>query len=192
MVSIHAPARGATRFAVDSPVTILFQSTRPRGARPVSGLGCVRGFGFNPRAREGRDALRYICRELSILVSIHAPARGATNLCNSITPLICCFNPRAREGRDVLYALKRQEARVSIHAPARGATLQDVLLDGASVFQSTRPRGARHHGRCQQATNTRFNPRAREGRDFQRAGNLRCYAVSIHAPARGATLTTRC
>ena len=109
--------------------------------------------------------------------------RGCRKIC-------LCFNPRAREGRDLtgLFDVKTNFA-VSIHAPARGATfyLSFVLLPQV-LFQSTRPRGARH-GCCRfRGFLPCFNPRAREGRDA-RAGTLLAgiAAVSIHAPARGAT-----
>ena len=55
--------------------------------------------GFNPRAREGRDAGELVLSSLH-LVSIHAPARGATDM----PAVIALYHP------------------VSIHAPARGAT----------------------------------------------------------------------
>ena len=81
------------------------------------------------------------------LVSIHAPARGATIAkCVALRELRS-FNPRARAGRDIM--------------AMQGRTL-------VSTFQSTRPRGARHAvmrlyvGFC-----TCFNPRARAGRDIQ-------------------------
>jgi len=77
-----------------------FQSTRPRGARPRSSLSL----------------------SITSLVSIHAPARGATwrllRGCRTCTS----FNPRARAGRDL-------------------ATRAGIFLAG--LFQSTRPRGAR-------------------------------------------------
>ena len=98
-----------------------FQSTRPRGARP--GLGTVLNVsyeGFNPRARAGRDAARG-GRPSSTLVSIHAPARGATTC------------PPAKSLRN----------EVSIHAPARGATSRLATSRRRKSFQSTRPRGAR-------------------------------------------------
>ena len=58
------------------------------------------GARFNPRAREGRDDVRY-------------------QLTNSAEG----FNPRAREGRDQRdYINMHQYDIVSIHAPARGAT----------------------------------------------------------------------
>jgi hypothetical protein len=55
-VGLELPARGATRFIERFLQFGLFQSTRPRGARPVG----WRRFGrrsrcFNPRARAGRD-----------------------------------------------------------------------------------------------------------------------------------------
>ena len=77
--------------------------------------------GFNPRARTGRDdgRKRFI---MTIQVSIHAPARGATTPAQN--PLTSrCFNPRARTGRDYEQEQSEKAARVSIHAPARGATL---------------------------------------------------------------------
>ena len=103
-----------------------------------------------------------------LLVSIHAPARGATFLFHYLV----------------------HYRHVSIHAPARGATLTQEWRGRAWLFQSTRPHGARpicpSPGR--QAMGS-FNPRARTGRDFP----ARCLVVidlivSIHAPARGATL----
>ena len=59
---------------------------------------------------------------------------------------------------------------VSIHAPARGATGRENSGENFKMFQSTRPRGARH---------------------FQRAYLAKGVCkVSIHAPARGATANT--
>ena len=79
LVSIHAPARGATR---PHPRRLRacrwFQSTRPRGARLAEHAHKRDETSFNPRAREGRD-LSLVCSSLSQNVSIHAPARGATN-----------------------------------------------------------------------------------------------------------------
>ena len=78
-----------------------FQSTRPRGARPSS-------------------KVKLLSRHL---VSIHAPARGAT--CRR-------SNYWSR-------------AYVSIHAPARGATMIAKIFTDNIMFQSTRPRGARRY-----------------------------------------------
>ncbi len=79
-------------------------------------------------------------------VSIHAPTRGATPLAPSRPPHRRGFNPRAHAGRDapgrvVLAEMPGFNPRA--HA-GRDATRLD---DGRAVieFQSTRPRGARHH-----------------------------------------------
>ena len=77
---------------------------------------------------------------------------------------------------------------VSIHAPARGATEAVRRWDIAWTFQFTRPRGARRSLRAGDCVGGSFNSRAREGRDPVRDAHPReAPAVSIHAPARGAT-----
>ena len=57
-VSIHAPARGATK--VIRKAKIFFSC-------------------FNPRARAGRDQVKKVEKGNNVIVSIHAPARGATS-----------------------------------------------------------------------------------------------------------------
>ena len=100
-------------------------------------------------------------------VSIHAPARGATTV-NMLT--------------DVEY-------NVSIHAPARGATFTSMPPNGASMFQSTRPRGAR---RCNMddSANYLFVSIHAPARGATKVVSIVVHLrhVSIHAPARGATI----
>ncbi len=102
-VSIHAPARGATAPVLALSQLNRFQSTRPRGARPSRRRYVPGHPGFNPRAREGRDP---------IPGKLNRPGSG--------------FNPRAREGRDCQSARPYGLSEVSIHAPARGATFPFV------------------------------------------------------------------
>ena len=169
MVSIHAPAWGAT-----------FCRMRCAG-RPLS---------FNPRARVGRDYAEKDERNWSYMfqstrprgarpgikyngveifyVSIHAPAWGAT--LNGLIGYRCSgsFNPRARVGRDRMIGM---------------------ICFSPAVFQSTRPRGARLFARLSWSPSLHvsihapawgdksciapifiascFNPRARVGRDIQ-------------------------
>ena len=81
-----------------------------------------------------------------------------------------CFNPRAHAGRD---------------------SMSDMVEQGESVFQSTRPRGARlyiidkylHHEDVSIHAPTRGATREVAGQDTK-------ILVSIHAPTRGATKTT--
>ena len=119
----------------------MFQSTRPRGARlvpyiedrsmtvsihaPAGGAtrsilhgGCY--FGFNPRARGGRD-YGVSCMEDVTSVSIHAPAGGAT--------------VKRGEGKSL---------KVFQSTRPRGARQLCQLYNFLRyLFQSTRPRGAR-------------------------------------------------
>ena len=148
-----------------------FQSTRPRRARRDASRPVDRRERFNPRAREGRDALRRQCGRTDI-VSIHAPAKGATT------------QP----------APPRDQWTVSIHAPAKGATCARGLGGGAGVmFQSTRPRRARRGAGKESLLALEVSIHApAKGATVRRAVREHCERqVSIHAPAKGATLTSQ-
>ena len=143
-------------------------------------------------------------------VSIHAPAGGATIYSTCIVGLIGGFNPRARGGRDTMQ-LPQQSRHLSFNPRARGGrdrgsglVIYGVLsfnprarggrdvtssarVNRINEFQSTRPRGARLHLHPKHHTNICFNPRARGGRDSQGDKYRSGRAVSIHAPAGGAT-----
>ena len=121
-ISIHAPAKGATKRcfkicrwrkfqptlprrerlseALNSVVYTLFQSTLPRRER----LLCMDSYqninNFNPRSREGSDD-DSVKKIPYIIISIHAPAKGATRINGTI----------------------ERNKYISIHAPAKGATL---------------------------------------------------------------------
>ena len=121
----------------------MFQSTRPRGARP-------------DRAAPSDD---------SFCVSIHAPARGATRpLFLSLNAACVSIHAPARGATDIR-AADGARSQVSIHAPARGATKPPRLVLRNLEFQSTRPRGARPQAMQTIGGCACFNPRAREGRD---------------------------
>ena len=144
IISIHAPARGATFSTGFQPLGgVLFQSTLPRGERRHIGVNVLfhdlfqstlpRGerpreihphqseHNFNPRSREGSDIDRNVCRCV-YRISIHAPARGATDLGRSTSAGVMDFNPRSREGSDQYGTFRRCSA---------------------GIFQSTLPRGER-------------------------------------------------
>ena len=190
-VSIHAPARGATQVPRTGCCTLLkFQSTPPRGGR--RGLRTPyshRQNSFNPRPRAGGDCDSRTITKLSISVSIHAPARGATRSCISYGQPYQFQSTPPRGGRLGVRAVDRRRIPVSIHAPARGATRRSSLAAPVSRFQSTPPRGGRHRSYCliNRAVGC-FNPRPRAGGDGITA-RVRQHGleVSIHAPARGAT-----
>ena len=146
----------------------LFQSTRPRGARRHTGGDVV----------------------ADVLVSIHAPAWGATSL----------------GGHDHVGLVD-----VSIHAPAWGATSSTIALAPPRLmFQSTHPRGARRQIAASSATFPAFqstrprgarpgsattpihffsfqSTRPRGARQGGQSDPVSIATVSIHAPAWGAT-----
>ena len=121
----------------------------------------------------------------------HAPVRGATH----------------HDSEDITVLFE-----VSIHAPAWGATLDKVTLHLLrALFQSTHPRGVRLHPDSPPLGQMGFNPRTRVGCDRASEGRIpismrfqsthprgvrrpanapvsRASAVSIHAPAWGATI----
>ena len=148
-VSIHAPARGATRLR----------------ARPPS-----RCRSFNSRAREGRDSVRRCACRVREGVSIHAPARGAT-LGGSFasdaakvsihapargattSPLLALYVSakfqftRPRGARLVRRLRAEAGDVVSIHAPARGATVSEIAHDHRLIVSIHAPaRGATPSG----------------------------------------------
>ena len=61
-----------------------------------------KNFFFNPRSREGSDAVEFVYSNLTPF-SIHAPARGATMAIKKPYMIIAHFNPRSREGSDTFY-----------------------------------------------------------------------------------------
>jgi len=100
-VSIHAPARGATRFI------LLFSR----------GDIC-----FNPRSRTGSDTLLFQSVILYFLFQSTLPHGERLLMPIIISPRLLCFNPRSRTGSDGISVKDAKARLVSIHAPARGAT----------------------------------------------------------------------
>ena len=121
-VSIHAPARGATKAAAPWPATRWFQSTLPRGERPASSLqspvkefqstlprgerphageGRPHCYRFNPRSREGSDSARVnINRTRNACFNPRSREGSDARVKAYPWPARACFNPRSREGSD--------------------------------------------------------------------------------------------
>ena len=130
---------------------------------------------FNPRSREGSDRRQHratCCgwkfqstlprrerpfdtgiRLKDLLISIHAPAKGATTCSGTNVVVNNDFNPRSREGSDERSYIKMARQQISIHAPAKGATVYCPC--------------------CGQETEPNFNPRSREGSDGNRTMKVR-------------------
>src|SRR5213080_3651584 len=124
----------------------MFQSTLPRGERPHTGRNIID----------------------DVIVSIHAPAWGATGCSERCSGGATCFNPRSRVGERPNVQRFVTTAASGFNPRSRvGSDIARVIQHvRPTVFQSTLPRGER--------------PELGRGEDSQ------C-AVSIHAPAWGAT-----
>ena len=195
-------------FGLLMPSRLRFQSTRPRGTRPV-----------------GAVDLRHV------RVSIHASARDATfrTSCLNFNNLFQSTRPRGTRHIGGL-----MDSAVVLFQSTRPRGTRPLRTDGQKcllMFQSTRPRGTRQprprsrpHWRPFQSTRPRgtrrrhppqpsrskvsihasardatsgdlmsvtykgsFNPRVREGRDVNRHRQRMALFVSIHASARDAT-----
>ena len=146
-ISIHAPARGATRFC--------------------SSCCCATDY-FNPRSRERSDFLR-LAAIRRIFISIHAPARGATHAWHNANcycvkfqstlpreerlhvsrSIVICwyFNPRSRErSDDILSAPFLVCINFNPRSRERSDKPQAPSVTPAKQFQSTLPREERRYG----------------------------------------------
>ena len=100
-----------------------------------------------------------------------------------------CFNPRPRAGGDVLVSASGSKVQVSIHAPARGATVRTACANATMTRFNPRPRaGGDFRPGISRTLPPGFNPRPRAGGDVEVDTVRGRYYVSIHAPARGATI----
>ena len=193
-------------------MTDLFQSTHPRGVRP--GLAAAfsspcRFQSTHPRGVRRHILCRYfhqshqfqsthprgVRRRLSdkwvtgLMVSIHAPAWGATSRCSASSTASACFNPRTRVGCDgrVIWAWSDVRGFQSTH-PRGVRQKQTVAFFEAVQFQSTHPRGVRRPRQQAPAKRKLFQSTHPRGvRHKRRVWTHRLMLVSIHAPAWGAT-----
>ena len=190
IISIHAPAWGATLLLRDRHRRRKFQSTHPHGVRQ-------------------RILLRYIG---AVDISIHAPAWGATRFRPPFDTKYLLFQSTHPHGvRPSLRHLQRHQAPISIHAPAWGATEAEARkLLNARISIHAPAWGATSQGFSSRVGISYFNPRTRMGCDtafysipkstskFQsthphgvRQAVTSTYTISskisIHAPAWGAT-----
>ena len=122
-------------------------------------------------------------------ISIHAPAWGATRVTSTLQKNVHPFQSTHPHGvRLAAKATVTAFVVISIHAPAWGATRKALSQNRSVQFQSTHPHGVRLKPVwpfLQMDPN--FNPRTRMGCDRFREADTRAMAISIHAPAWGAT-----
>ena len=145
-----------------------------------------------------------------ILISIHAPARGATEQTGSMGRDISISIHAPARGATADTEICTCGLTISIHAPARGATkillkvmsiylFQSTLPQGErprysrgnqfwAIFQSTLPQGERRSEIKANLYRTVFQSTLPQGeRPLDSDGRWKYLSISIHAPARGAT-----
>ena len=144
-----------------------FQSTLLREERRLSiAITSIVPPCFNPRSCARSDVLDFFNHTIFFLVSIHAPARGATP-----------FGERIMDGKKFQSTLLREERQIGI-----------ALLIALIKFQSTLLREERRKVDTTRSPGFSFNPRSCARSDVvHHALSQTCQRVSIHAPARGAT-----
>ncbi len=188
MVSIHAPARGATRRQPQRRTRPRFQSTPPRGGRPATFYrarfesvfqstpprggrreACCRSRGSavfqSTPPRGGRlDSGGHHTER--VYVSIHAPARGATRLLQPFLRMDMFQSTPPRGGRHASSGTVHQWMLFQSTPPRGGRPGSAAIVFTVTSFQSTPPRGGRpspvHRRTCRKS----FNPRPREGGDY--------------------------
>ena len=146
-------------------ISYRFQSTLPRRERQhTESKHCVRNH-FNPRSREGSDASSRRNGLVFLAISIHAPAKGATQKQLRILTIQKFQSTLPRRERHVTAAQEAANSAISIHAPAKGATVNGYKYIKIGIFQSTLPRRERRILSKIPCTHKYFNPRSREESD---------------------------
>ena len=189
VISIHAPTRGATSAVLLLPVaTSNFNPRSHEGSDQTSTQSILTILYFNPRSHEGSDIRpkrdrkcgcifqstlprgerpKAIGVDVSKIISIHAPTRGATSRRFHPSKKRNYFNPRSHEGSDKAISCKnKRKCKISIHAPTRGATdinLSGIVATEISIHAPTR--GATSCADKHSACSFYFNPRSHEGSD---------------------------
>ena len=199
----------------DKTLSHKFQSTLPRGERRYSpGTVHRQWHYFNPRSHEGSDVQKLVDK-LSDITDFNPRSHEGSDCCllRRCTGLLD-FNPRSHEGSDedqhewFGYAQKfqstlpRGERRHEVQQQTQVRDFNPRSHEGSDcgkglqrsttlLFQSTLPRGERLPIPQRQSERILFQSTLPRGERRSRSVYSLChYAISIHAPTRGATMPT--
>ena len=145
--------------------------------------------GYLRRSREGSDYTTINLYFVSHVFQSTLPRRERRPANGRFRCAPPHFNPRSREGSDsTLCGGNLFLICISIHAPAKGATSDASSGSiGRSYFNPRSREGSDQAAAKESRGGGNFNPRSREGSDVGRCNLERLTAISIHAPAKGAT-----
>ena len=104
---------------------MLFQSTLPRRERPEPNLALVTAAIISIHA-PAKGATYSAEEAIKVIeISIHAPAKGATIYTGGLAKVTLFQSTLPRRERPDLHTSKAQVVTISIHAPAKGATVRE-------------------------------------------------------------------
>ena len=165
MVSIRAPARGATHQAAGEQLAFKFQSAPPHGGRPIRPRASSLPSSFNPRPRTGGD-IEIVPKDATQTLFQSAPPHGGRPENNAAPMRAFEFQSAPPHGGRHPLASPRRLRQSFNPRPRTGGDTSGCLAARRRTFQSAPPHGGR--------------PRP--------AGSVKqLHTVSIRAPARGAT-----
>ena len=120
---------GCDRCILDGELMILkFQSTHPHGVRPRPIMPCRKRAGFQSTHPHGVRQGAILGVDADEIISIHAPAWGATEMYRRYDTYAKIFQSTHPHGvRPILSASFIVKGDISIHAPAWGATSMTAL-----------------------------------------------------------------
>ena len=125
-------------------------------------------------------------------ISIHAPTRGATDMCAECAEKHVISIHAPTRGATVMRLLKRFPQEISIHAPTRGATSVNSFtsfLRGISIHAPTRGATCCRYSVQRHLGFQSTLPRGE--RQDHKVKSFPLFEISIHAPPRGATVRVR-
>ena len=196
IISIHAPARGATPPGyTECTTTGNFNPRSREGSDDLPDRQPAERDDFNPRSREGSDVIQFVLQAEFIKFQSTLP-RGERLPLDSVCFKYLLFQstlPRG-ERQKLQYISTRtiaifqstlprgerletqktsgSQSEISIHAPARGATSTGLRLLQVSPISIHAPaRGATYSPHeIKERLQINFNPRSREGSDERCSG----------------------
>ena len=189
LISIHAPAKGATRALCNVDWRALISIHAPaKGATVQSARTRPTCSNFNPRSRVGSDLIPGAVPAQVLAFQSTLPRRERRRGSRSRFQCAAYFNPRSREGSDK----RRYSAyRLFMHFNPRSREGSDnTPKSGCLSLSDFNPRsreGSDAAAREQVRQQVHFNPRSREGSDLGNSAMRLSDKISIHAPAKGAT-----
>ena len=167
----------------------MFQSTHPHGVRPLERNASMMTHLFQSTHPHGVRPVGQRARLLDFVVSIHAPAWGATSVPCRTSSRSPGFNPRTRMGCDEFdVPLRSCEMMFQSTHPHGVRPLLTATLSTSRSFQSTHPHGVRRIVSSFSCSKLMFQSTHPHGvRLAMLMRNDFGAWVSIHAPAWGAT-----